>query len=419
MKRDAFPQSNSQPGRAAATQGLALYAIADTHLGIRDPSPHSFVDQPKIVGDFLDWLGNSSNVGWNFELPVLLDHSVMTRRLRPASHLILLGDIFQHRPLEDIVTLSQYLWVAESLQSIKAKKILVSGENEISFPELMDALALAGCEIHGEVYPSANDEGLFHPLQIGKRSYMFVHGHQFESILWQAIFLRFPATVRRFGAALGRWAWLFSTSTLIGVLLQWLVSPSMWGWVGVAFGTALLVPALYMRFARSPAVKAVTGVRHKRKRALQGFRSWWKRFHRGVEGTDQLGIIYGHTHFLDWIEVEPSSDNSPSLTRTESRLIHSPLEPKNGPRNLYNLSSWLAGKRRRARTVTWGTIFYADELGPLLLGWDMMNLRPFHIPFEFIRKRREYQPLDHSEISVALELGWPRNLINKWSTRTD
>jgi hypothetical protein len=394
--------------------GQALYAIADTHLGTRDPRPHGLIDQPEAVADFFHWLGGVPEEG--LKLSAWVNHSVVMRRLQPASHLILLGDIFQHRPLRDIATLSQYLQVTKDLESVDATKVLVLGEHEIGFPELIDALALTGCEISGEIYPSVTEEGDVYPLQIGRRSYIFIHGHQFQSLLWQATYLKLPAYVRRFGAKLGNWAWLFSTSTLIGVFLQWLFSPSIWGWVGVAFGTALLIPALYVRFAQSPIAKAVASTRYKRRKALRGFRSWWKTYHRCVAESDQLGIVYGHTHLLDWIEIEQWSSDSPTPTRTEAISTHSPLKFKNRPKDLHNLSSWLAPKRGRKRHVTWGTFFYADEEGALLLGWDMVNRRAFHIPNEFIRKRREHQPLEPSEIHAAQNLGWPPQFIEKWHT---
>ena len=61
-------------------------------------------------------------------------------------------------------------------------------------------------------------------------------------------------------------------------------------------------------------------------------------------------------------------------------------------------------------------MFYADGKGPLLLGWNWNGKRPFHIPFEFIAKRRARHRLEPREADIAVQLGWPTKLIEKWRT---
>ncbi len=393
-----------------------IYAIADTHLGLREKGRRLHSDSPAYVADFLRWLHSLPEAG--IEFPVLENGSIVARVFQPPTHLILLGDILELWDAENQNILLSSASVTDELKTVPAKKIYVLGNHDNILESAIGVypFGIPKLEIVKWVYPpEEGDSKLIRPLTVGDRSYLFVHGHQLDAHFRRSLgFWRSLPHVRQFGAALGRHAWWFLGITLWTLAIQFLVSASPLGWVIVAASAIIWIPRAYMTIAR-PIWGALFGRRYRRSATLDAFRSFWKGLRKRVVHPDEVSVVYGHTHILDYIEVERQASTTRRLSKSQTRLVSFLLGFRRRPRNLYNISSWISTKGPR-ETVIWATIFYADEKGPLFLGWDWTVRRPFHIPFELVKKRRAGETLDSTEAALAAELKWPPKLIQKWQT---
>lgn len=402
------------------TEKHVVYAIADTHFGLREWTRYHHTDEPEIVADFLRWLIALSTKDeerlWTLEA-----NAIVGRPLRPASHLVLLGDVLELWDAENQAVLLSSIPQAAILEDLSAKKIYVLGNHDNILETLVGSYPLGTPEMNivREVYPEPNeDTGIVQPLRIGTQSFIFIHGHQldrFSSITGHASWVL--GTLRQFGAALGHYAWLIFGFWWVALLAQLFGGAPLWGWVLLVVLASLWIPRLYMTVARPIHRKAV-GRRYNRNGALKGFLSWWARFHECVARTDSLGIVYGHTHIIDRFEAVSQRELRPALAGVERKLADFLGRLRWRRQALYNISSWVSAKGRHKKEIM-ATIFYADERGPLLLGWDWESKRPFHIPFEFVRKRWLGRVLGQSEISIAERLGWPSKLVKKWQTRAE
>ena len=413
------------------TEATTVYVVADTHLGLRARFHGEERDRPRYLGALLRWLGLRKEdtdeparlggfIRWlavtareSVEIPVLARDRVERRRLRPASHLILLGDIIELWDAENQDVLLSTIPVAETLCLVKAEKTYVLGnhDNILASSEGSYPFGDPDLKIVRDTYPEADGEGRLCPLRIGDRSYLFVHGHQFDrhflraEKLWKVL-----PYVRQFGAALGSYSWLLFLWWLIA-LAGLFVEATFWAWFLAAGLPILWVPRAYMTVARR-AWKRFAGTRFDRAAALRGVGVWWSRFHGRLDEVGNLGLVYGHTHYLDWLEEPPDRGTTAGVPDSE-RGIRQLLRHHGSPIALYNVSSWVTTYGRRDKVVR-ATLLYIDEAGPLFLGWNWESHEPFHIPFEFVAKRRRGRGLDVAERQEAADLGWPSQLIDKW-----
>ena len=170
-----------------------------------------------------------------------------------------------------------------------------------------------------------------------------------------------------------------------------------------------------MKVAR-PLYDKLAGKKYQRSRTLGGFASWWKQFRQFLEPTSDLGIVFGHTHYLDWIEIDHRTGAHYAPRRAERKLTALLRAESRKRQSLYNISSWVS-VRGRHEEIVGATIFYADDRGPLILGWDWHSNKPFHIPFAFIEKKRApgaVEALTAAELKTAAQLGWPSRLVERW-----
>ncbi len=392
-----------------------VYAIADTHLGLRERGRRPHSDSPASVADFFRWLHSLPKEGR--ELAVLRNGSIETHRFQPPTHLILLGDILELWDAENQNILLSSASVTDELSAVPARKIYVLGnhDNVLERASGVYPFGIPELEIVKWIYPKGREEsGPIEALSSGDRSYLFVHGHQMDvHFRRSAGFWRSLGHVRQFGAAVGRHAWWFLAVTLGTLAIQVLVDASLLGWVIVAFSALLWIPRAYMTVAR-PIWAALSGRRYRRSATLKAFRSFWKGLRQRVVAAPSIGIVYGHTHILDYIDVATHAGEDGGRENSQTRLVAFLLKFRRRPRTLFNISSWISTTGPR-EAIIWATIFYADEQGPVFLGWDWNAKRPFHIPFEFVEKRRADSPLDSGDAALAAQLDWPVKLIQKWS----
>jgi hypothetical protein len=333
---------------------------------------------------------------------------------------VLLGDIVELWDAENQAVILSGAAISEPLRSVPGSKVHVIGNHDNVMGALAGSYPFGSppLEVVGEVFPPPDHKDIVTPMRIGSRSYVFVHGHQFDPQFmlvqraWALLGL-----LRQFGAAMGDWSWIFGGLALIALVMQ-LLAPSPMGWVVFGALLAAWVPRFYMTYARR-FWRKIAGTRYNRKATLGGFERWWRKFGPDVVASDDLAIVYGHTHYLDWVEAGQAEAGveAAGISGPEASLLR--LLAGERPRtSLFNVSAWVSTDGKH-KDVVMATMFYADAEGPVVLGWDWSANRPFHIPFSFLRSRRLDQPLDATQAKIAEELLWPPELIEKWSTTSE
>jgi predicted phosphodiesterase len=165
-----------------STRDPVVYAIGDTHLGLRGWGPKGHKERPLLVADFFRWLSALPEEG--YPLMTWDGHSLSTRVLRRPDRLILLGDILELWEAENQAILFSAATVSSVLAKVPCAKIYVLGNHDNILQALtgMYPLGVENLEVVGESYP-ITDTGEIRPLRIGDRNYIFIHGHQFDPVL--------------------------------------------------------------------------------------------------------------------------------------------------------------------------------------------------------------------------------------------
>jgi UDP-2,3-diacylglucosamine pyrophosphatase LpxH len=403
--------------RPDPTGDPVVYAIGDTHLGLRERSPKGHRERPLLVADFFRWLSALPEEG--FAMPVWNGGTLGTRVLRRPDRVVLLGDILELWEAENQAILLSASTVGPALARIPCAKIYVLGNHDSILHAVtgLYPFGMENLEIVGDAYPS-KENGEIAPLRIGDRSYIFIHGHQFDPILHGRISKHWAvlAPVRQAGAALGDYAWVFFGLwvTVLAAHFAFPAWPMDWPMV---LGLPLFwFPRIYMRFgARS--WRRIGGLRYNRDAALKGFVKWWAKVCHMKGIPRDVGVVYGHTHYLDWLELGGEKRYDRAMQPAEARLNESVVRLGDKRPTLFNVSSWLSAGGERQGVVV-ASAFYADAQGPLFIGWDWREHRPFHIPFDFVEKRWDdplaFVKADSGMGALARQLRWPAEVIGKW-----
>jgi len=394
-----------------------VYAIGDTHLGLHEWGPRGHRERPLLLADFFRWLSALPEEGYPLQT---WDGQALTKRvLRRPDRLILLGDILELWEAENQAVLLSVASVSSVLSRVPCQKIYVLGNHDNILQALtgLYPLGAENLQVVGDAYP-VSETGEIQPLRIGDRNYIFIHGHQFDPVFHGRIGRFWPllAPVRQAGASLGDYAWVFA-ALWVASLLVYIIYPSLpIDWLMMLVLPLLWFPRLYMKIGWRSR-RLIGGLRYNRDLALKGFVKWWARIRQRKGIPKEVGIVFGHTHYMDWLELGGEKRYDRAMKPAESRLNESVVRLGDIRPTLYNVSSWLSrGGERRGVVVA--TAFYADALGPLFIGWDWRERRPFHIPFQFVEKRWD-DPLsfvkEDSELGgIARQLGWPREMIGRW-----
>ena len=400
-----------------STKEPVVYAIGDTHLGLRDRSPKGHRERPLFVADFFRWLSALPEEG--YPLPIWDGDGVRTRVLRRPDRLILLGDILELWEAENQAILLSAATVSSVLARVPCQKIYVLGnhDNILQAVTGLYPLGVENLEVVGDAYPTTGT-GEIRALRIGDRDYIFIHGHQFDPVLHGRLGKFWPllAPIRQAGAALGDYAWVFFALWVAALIVHFVYQSWPVDWLAVLGLPLFWLPRLYMRIGWR-WWRLVGGLRYNRDLALKGFVKWWAKLHKSPAIPQDVGIVFGHTHYLDWLELGGEKRYDRAMKPFEARLNESVVRLGDKRPTLYNISSWLAGGGEKQGVIV-ATAFYADAEGPLFIGWDWRERRPFEIPFDFVERRWD-DPLafvkeDSGLGAVARQLRWPRQLIRKW-----
>jgi len=171
----------------------------------------------------------------------------------------------------------------------------------------------------------------------------------------------------------------------------------------IVFLACVSVPFLLIQFGRKVWNRFRTR-RYKRRGGLQGFVRWWSKFLKDkAPPVQRLNVVYGHTHLTD---VVRSPDEIKEILGEETSFQGC----------LLNLPAWSKDLSEEREEVLQALFLYIDEEGSWFLGWDWVGERPFLIPKQLVKERRDRKTVvKDEETAEKLEaIGWPGPLIEEW-----
>ncbi|MCD6467517.1 MAG: hypothetical protein J7L10_06330, partial [Methanomicrobia archaeon] len=177
----------------------------------------------------------------------------------------------------------------------------------------------------------------------------------------------------------------------------------------------LTFPKLYMTFGRR-FWSWFSGVKYKKHETIDNFTKWWKLFIGNNKVPENLNVVYGHTHFLNYIPKKKTDAKMYQFYMDKLRDRKIPVETRPA---IVNISAWmkdLTKKEPKYKNVMVASFLYIDDKGFEFFGWDWYEKRIFHIPKEVIIIRRELKEnvIPKWMVEKLTEIGWPQNLIEKW-----
>ena len=337
-----------------------LIVVSDTHFGFKPESA-------KVFGRFMEWLTRLETDGSE---SVAMQKG-QKKTLKKAQKIILLGDIFDFlfprtgdmtNPLRDGFT------IFDRLFRLPCEKIYVSGNHDEDIASYKGTYFWDNTYkfdvVHGH-YPE--DPRLW--LKVGKRTYFFLHGYQFDQVFESSATrkgLEIWARLSSASAELDPWIVPTGSSLFLLSLLRrnWIrlarTAPSIvaipvlfiWFVLWIIFGVSVLAwvgrrlqDLFYrtypdhLRYEREPSrFERLTG--NARLVNIDDLveRHYYKKH---MDTTTADVIVFGHTH-----------------------VPQRPTRPPHAEKTFVNTGSWVP-----SRLYTYNTFVYIDDAGPLLLQW--------------------------------------------------
>lgn len=411
--------------------GRSIIIIADTHLGLRPNIIDDICDRgsacdTNAVSSFADWLVRTTNgprkhIG---TIPIWTEQgSIEKKELKQPEYLVLLGDILEMWDgWEESVTIDMATTFSKfNHLGCQTRVIYVAGNHDQVLEKDRTRIERdkATFVIARDIWPGPEEHGGrdVHPIKAGERQYLFLHGHQF-GWLYRNLgpLMHIPGHIRR-AAQLGHYTWVLLLMMLGLVVFEFSFSgqtaPLVVIWFMLFF---FLIPLIAVTLGRM-AYEFISDVKHDNKKGLKSFGIWWRtRMGRGWpeesknKPSDDLAIVYGHTHISDVVDMRTARSRGYAWTRKWRDETNMPL--------MLNLPSWTKDfNKTRERAV----MLYIDDEGYLFLGWDWTYNWPFHIPENLIVQLRTARAdVDRNVENFGLnrqalmDLGWPPLLITKW-----
>jgi hypothetical protein len=408
----------------------SIMVIADTHLGLQRNAVNQAMREgprcePTVVANFFQWMNDQSGASPNKTMVPSWERvggnpgKVVQHPIHPPRYAVLLGDILEMWDGTDESVQWSMSTIFPRLSRSEAETVYIVGNHDHAMErdQTSSSAGMGGINVVPEVWPGPDtsyplDPGGhgIRPIRAGDQQYMFIHGHQF-GLGFQLVgpLAYVPGHLRR-AARLGHYAWLFGIVALTVFAYGAISGSDNWMMVLLAL---LTIPIGYMTLGRF-VFRIFAGGRYKTEQALRGFYLWWRaragggRLRRGVSlDLQDLNIVYGHTHIIDIVDKDQAKKH---------KLFPRKADLDGIPR-LLNLPSWIDDPEVDAERAIF---LYVDSLGYKFLGWDWSADRPFHIPDDLIRGRR-----DHLSMARALEkaglkatdlddLKWPVSFQEKW-----
>lgn len=423
--------------------GGSIIVISDCHLGlVSGGKEKGVVCEPDKLGQFLSWLIRLER-GERFSIPLgPWGGGRGEKVLKPPEKVILLGDIVELWDAADREIDQCSGPIFDLLGRLSCEKVYVLGNHDYDLKSLVGTYPSGEqtLKIVEECYPEQVEDGKVVTLRKGDRGYLFVHGYQFDKIFKFHPWKLLPG-VRSGAVAFGKYGDVFVALLAISVL-AWLLgyfaarqtaldaaaliqalllaglpaqlaalSPlglaSYWVTVHPALsvlGNSALIllwavlggPRIVYLYGRRVWSKLV-GTRYNREASIKGLRSWWRRFSkRGAVDTNNLRIVYGHTHLIDVIPPEElAADEDVRVTAL-------------------NIPAWVKDYTEKHRQKLRAACLYIDDEDELFIGWDWNEKKPFLIPVEAVYERKKRGTISESTAEKLLSIGWPKNMVDTW-----
>lgn len=359
----------------------SIIVIADTHLGLKI-STWNFLGlrntlscEPKILSGFLNWLKELEEKG---STKIRLSDTE-EKLLVPPSELILLGDILE-------------LWDASNrsieycskdfndvISDLKCEKIYLLGNHDDILEEVSGHFPSGSSTIKiiSGTYPEQSERTSF--KVVGEKKYLFLHGHQFDSMfkysgpLWKLL-----SYLRDGAEAFGSFSWilvgLFVVCMLLCLFPQFQINKLFLLLLG-----ALTIPRLGVSIFR-PIWTQASGKRYDRKGSVKGFYKFWKNYTKDVDDSADVNIVHGHTHLIDLISPE-EIENIVGKTDWKVRAT------------LINIPSWVWDEKDIYQDLLFAVFLYIDDQHAYFFGWDWHLEQPFYISNKMIPRARVEYPL--------------------------
>lgn len=442
---------------------MGIIVVADTHFGIKKVDIN--MSMPGHFAEFLEWITSLKNNPVTVKIikGSLKDKTITKKTIKTPEKIVFLGDILELWDSENEPVNACITSVIPTLSEIDSEKIYVLGNHDnilnrivLKTPEdkyMNYCLGKSKLKVFPYVYPPVSNNTL-HPEKYGNEEYIFVHGHQFDKYFTESgPGYKIWSTIRNASNNLTLYIPFLFVVSVITRIINWIVGTSCFLGKNPVFGLLLLlsIPRIYTDYGRR-LWDLIVGMRYQKRETVANFVKWWKKFTNNLTLPENINVVYGHTHFLNYI---PSPKHEKAL---DKNMLHGPLhtlykkelskrkiQKKDSPA-LVNISSWVtdfqvlsekffSSLERAADTVnpfskreknelnpdlvTAGTFLYIDEEGCEYFGWNWYNdsdQKIFHIPKSAIIQRRDYGPVaDDPEIKELLQdIGWPHNIIEIW-----
>lgn len=351
--------------------GGAYFVVSDVHLGGEECNHKEFCD-------FLEWIYSLA------DQPKIVKYKDTEITIKKPSKLILLGDILELWDSKDgdrDNVVKDSMRPFSLLSSICCDKIYVVGNHDDSLSELDTKIDFETCEngtvfdIYNKHYPEKNeDSGIASGIEIGNRSYFFLHGQQFDKE--QAILKYISNLIGENWNPLGWFQTLFNIPftkkywnknfviflvLFIGgeyFLLNMFRQSSFWDTPLWAMITGFFVLMVWSTITGFFALSSIPGVvahsqksvykmsNPKDKTAKQIITD--KYYQESKDTIDADVVVFGHTHFASSYEHN---------TKTGKKLF-------------LNSGSWVKKDEKIDGKVRYSNTFiYLDEGGAYILTW--------------------------------------------------
>jgi UDP-2,3-diacylglucosamine pyrophosphatase LpxH len=377
------------PPSAEMDNNKSILVVADTHFGLRKKEQKC---DPSAFSDFIDWVIKLEQKGKE-ELELgIWGAKGKEVFLKPPEKIIFLGDILElwDASKKSIDACSRS--IIQSLGSLSCQKIYLLGNHDYDLEEIVGKYPLGSSkiEIMKKEYAALK----------GDRKFIFLHGHQFDKFFDLPSWRILPY-LRQVAMVFGLYSWIFVVMFLIDIIL--LLSLGLSGvtdWMVLLLLGTISIPFLVTKYGRD-FWNSIKSTRHEPEKSGSRLEKWWREYTKRVSSKN-WNIVYGHTHVIDyWSKNEGDS----SLT-------------------VFNIPSWVRDSKQK-KEISLENVFrhaflYIDDKVEEFIGWNTREKKPFLIPKDIITERRLYGDLKRLYLEYKVEeslkeVGWPQELIDKWS----
>jgi hypothetical protein len=458
---------------------MGIIVVADTHFGLKKGKIN--MSMPGYLAQFLEWVNNLESEPVQIIDGDIKEENIKVKNITPPEKIIFLGDLLELWDSKNETLAANVLTLLPTLSDIKAEKIYVLGNHDdiltrivLKNPhteEYMEyPLGKSSLKVFPDRYPPVTADMKGTTLLYGKEHYLFIHGHQFDKDFTGplTIYKTYPL-LRTVSNSLTIYVPVLLVTSFLAGMVNWIFDTSfLWGDPHIFWLLfSLSLPWIGTSIAR-PFWNQVAVMRYREEGTVKRFIHWWNHILNPGSLPENVNVVYGHTHFLNFVpspkHEKIADEKGISLHRKISAiykkgLLHMGIQEKDIPA-LVNISAWITdfpsfseklfikskktysfleklsirGKssilkkeeeRRKDQLnpelVTVATFLYIDEDGFEFFGWnwysdDTNRRKVFNIPKDAIQMRREQGAVtdDKSIRNVLQKIGWPEQLLIQW-----